>query len=174
VGGGAGIKFTIEPEDYYVAVGRTGVIRPVGKPVITKFSAEGYQDGMGDVRGDLFIVKEVVFDKVEPKYIKELRKNGQLLVSWHNWCDWPSKMVWGGYVRGPWKSLFPMIFDDELVSLELYGDLKATIVLAPGKEFGYWFEDVFGLVDCPKDERPEIWWYFWNEDLRANYGWKGD
>jgi hypothetical protein len=175
MGGGAGIQITLELEQFYVArkKNRRDELKVVTFPELARWHAQGYMDGMSDIRGDMLKVKELRLDKLEEGDAEWLTgqgiKPGECLAAWIEERQWPHTCIFRGWIRGKWQDAFPLSIDFDLY-VETLGYRRAAIVVEPAdmQEFGNFWEDVFSwFPEDPEDEREdEIHW----EDVRGNYG----
>lgn len=173
MGGGAGILVTLELEDFGVTRkrNRRDELKIVTLPELARWHAQGYMDGMSDIRGDMLKVKELLLDKLEEGDAEWLTeqgyKPGDCLAAWIEEEQWPRARIFRGYVRGRWRDVFPLSIDFDLW-VEALGYRHATIVVEPAdaQEFGNFWEDVFDWLPEEGELEDEIHW----EDVRENYG----
>lgn len=178
-GGGAGIEFKITdlgmpfPNKCKAIVkgGKVVKMTSLKKPVILKFDAQGYADGMFDVKGSLLKVTEFDYDEA---YIKNKIENivatageDDAVVDVElDYCEVKPTMIFGGYIRGKVEKGFLFDFDADM-SVNLYikygsGDFddseslqpECTLFARATQEMEYFYQDVFGHY-YPSDEEVE-------------------
>jgi hypothetical protein len=177
MGGGAGIRFKIgdfAESTVEAQVSELASLPP--PPAIAWFDAEGYMDGMDKVDGRLLTPVAVEVDVSEMTDVEEGTERGCVVYLYFN-TNYSKfeEMIFGGWVRGEVTEGMQISFTGD-IEYELHCEgqtvgtysAPATITYALTEEGVYWYEDVFGSPDVPEDE-----WDYWNEDLRANYGYGG-
>jgi hypothetical protein len=180
MGGGAGIRITVEIDQFYVSRSRNNKRKFVvlEQPVITKWSALGYQDGMRDIAGDL-LKAAVNLPEIPEHYVDWMNdysgiKPGDRLAAWVDEYQWPETTIWRGWVRGKWQNAFPLNIPFDL-TIEAYGTTKATLMVEPAdrERFGYFWQDVFDylpemdpVIAVPVELAVDMHW----RDVQVNYG----
>lgn len=169
MGGGAGVTWTVEFEYHtypmrWDPINSRLTMQKHSEPKIDRFNAQGYQDGMNDVRGDMLKVNELTIDIPEKDYkwlLDAMANNENHLfdVSFeyegHKWFE---TMTWGGYVRGKIEDIFPLDLQAQ-VTVEGVGDYTADLTVEPVdmEDFKYWYEDVFQTYSSGlEDERKKL------------------
>ena len=158
MGGGAGIKIEIEMEQFYIRRSRTDRCKflVVEQPVITRWSALGYDDGMRNISGDLLRAEVVVqpITEDEAVWLIGYASLGALerRAAWVERGNEPKRTIWRGYVRGKWQATFPLSVEMDL-EVESFGSAKATLILHPAdpERFNRFWEDAFNFIAEAED-----------------------
>jgi len=191
-GGGAGIKFKVSKVYGIADIDLVNeVIKSVDTEPIDSFDAEGYQDGMNDVKGSL-VIPEISFSDEDKNSIVKIalevlsrEYDLQEIKELYDFEDTESYieirgfnfegMIFRGYTRGKLgtgdaielqgTAEIELHFNGDYFSL---GEFDAELSLTGTEDFGYFYQDVFrfdGEGSWTEDD-----WYFWQEDLKSNYG----
>lgn len=174
MGGGAGIKFDVQLDEFTFTL-RTWGDRQA-KTTVLQWDALGYEDGMANVSGSLLKAKVLfTLTRDEQRWLKErgATVRDHLTVSRFT----ASTVLWCRYVRGRWQEEFPLELKGE-AEFEFLGLKRVTVVIAPSdqEEFRYFWEDVFEWTPDPEEKDdagrlvPTDLQCEWHDnDNRANY-----
>ncbi len=163
MGGGAGITWTLHGVRGQMKWSRRKqTFRPHGPITLDSFDAEGYMDGMDDVRGDLLKVTSIVFD-VNPDDLPWWKRNFDLrtdiftICGVTRDCTEPHAVSSGGYIRSKWPASFPLDLVGTLyLENELMG-VTVTVKPADPEEFGRWYTEAFETWDTGLDDEREMY-----------------
>ena len=157
MGGGAGIKIEVELDQFYVVRSRNNKrkFKVLQQPVIVRWSADGYEDGERNLRGNM-LKATVTIDNIDPGDVDYLTKAwgfhpGNRLAAWVD-TEAPNRTIWRGYVRGKWQDVFPLDMDFE-IHVEMFGHINATLTIDPvdREEFDRFWNDVFNFIAEAED-----------------------
>ena len=190
-GGGAGIEFKVSRVYGIADIDLVNeLIKPVDTDPIDSFDAEGYQDGMRNVKGSLVIpeigfsiedhiaIVETALEVLGRYNLQEIKE----LVDFENTESYLEirgldfkGMISKGWVRGDYgkgdvinlqgTAEVELHFNGDYFNL---GEFDAELSLIATEEFGYFYQDVFRF-DGEGDWEEEDY-YLWQEDLKNNYG----
>jgi hypothetical protein len=177
MGGGAGIQFEFEvsgagitlTEHFGPKRGRWRGLRPLascpaGKsarrtarqklfkvtlPDIDSFSMHGYMDGLGNVRGNILKVKQILIEPPDKEDIEYLVEQGYKPGDGFSFYfssndEKPKLMLFSGYVRGDIHQQFPLHVPCSMTMDVGWGiRLDCTLIVEPTEEFFDLYEAVF-------------------------------
>jgi hypothetical protein len=158
MGGGAGVEWEVQLErSHWKWNARKKCFRPIEEVKVDRFSARGYMDGMDDVRGDLLKVVsiEVTHPEMDLDWWKEhydLKEDIFTMYFYKETCKHPHYMTWGGYIRSPIESIFPLTLEGEMVLEDQTYPVSVTVIPVDMEEFKYWYQDVFETHSTGLDE----------------------
>lgn len=190
-GGGAGIDFTIQDDDGKISCVIQGtpekweIIKKESTFKITRFNAEGYQDGMNNVNGER-VFKEVDVDNV----FEDAKESIDEIISYYSddedfledlangikinfdAVDANSSMLFAGWVRGKLTEDSEIEFNE---TFEVWSQdwsfqnltFDSSVIATLSKTGENWYEDVFEWM--PDDNDDEFAWEIHHEDLDMNY-----